>query len=74
MSSFINLHIVVPEVHIEGQSELHVDMGSIINLLCIIEKVSDSSFTNAITFVINKKRHSLSFVTQSTTKIALKCN
>jgi hypothetical protein len=40
MSSFINLHIVVPEVHIDGPSELHVDMGSIINLLCIIEKVS----------------------------------
>jgi len=39
MSSFINLHIVVPEVHIDGASELHVDMGSIINLLCIIEKV-----------------------------------
>ncbi|VVC35881.1 Hypothetical protein CINCED_3A010949 [Cinara cedri] len=38
MSSFINLHIVVPEVHIDGPSELHVDMGSIINLLCIIEK------------------------------------
>lgn len=60
MSSFINLHIVVPEVHIDGQSELHVDMGSIINLLCIIEKVRDSCFINAIKFVVNKKkRHSL---------------
>jgi len=48
MSSFINLHIVVPEVHIDGQSELHVDMGSVINLLCVIEKVSILYFYNVI--------------------------
>lgn len=56
MSSFINLHIVVPEVHIDGASELHVDMGSIINLLCVIEKVCHWYFKNVIKTSFSKKK------------------
>lgn len=40
MSHFVNLQVVVPEAFILGSGELHVDMGSAINLVCIIEKVS----------------------------------
>lgn len=36
----MNLQVVVPEAFILGSGELHVDMGSTINLVCIIEKVS----------------------------------
>jgi hypothetical protein len=40
ISHFVNLQVVVPEAFILGSGELHVDMGSAINLVCIIEKVS----------------------------------
>lgn len=40
ISHFVNLQVVVPEAFILGSGELHVDMGSTINLVCIIEKVS----------------------------------
>lgn len=43
ISHFVNLQVVVPEAFILGSGELHVDMGSTINLVCIIEKVSASS-------------------------------
>lgn len=39
ISHFVNLQVVVPEAFILGSGELHVDMGSAINLVCIIEKV-----------------------------------
>lgn len=39
VSHFVNLQVVVPEAFILGSGELHVDMGSAINLVCIIEKV-----------------------------------
>ena len=35
----MNVQVVVPEAFILGSGELHVDMGSAINLVCIIEKV-----------------------------------
>ncbi|XP_049788235.1 hemicentin-2-like [Schistocerca gregaria] len=38
MSHFVNLHIVVPEAFILGSGEHHVDVGSGISLVCIIEK------------------------------------
>ncbi|KAM7344601.1 defective proboscis extension response 12 isoform 2-T16 [Cochliomyia hominivorax] len=38
ISHFVNLQVVVPEAFILGSGELHVDMGSTINLVCIIEK------------------------------------
>ncbi|GAB0094636.1 Zwei Ig domain protein zig-8 [Sergentomyia squamirostris] len=38
ISHFVNLQVVVPEAFILGNGELHVDMGSTINLVCIIEK------------------------------------
>jgi len=41
ISHFVNLQVVVPEAFILGSGELHVDMGSTINLVCIIEKVSN---------------------------------
>lgn len=37
----MNLQVVVPEAFILGSGELHVDMGSTINLVCIIEKVCE---------------------------------
>jgi hypothetical protein len=40
LSHFVNVQVVVPEAFILGSGELHVDMGSAINLVCIIEKVS----------------------------------
>lgn len=42
LSLFVNLQIVVPEAFILGSDEHHVDAGSVINLVCIIEKVSPS--------------------------------
>ncbi|XP_070501957.1 lachesin-like [Chironomus tepperi] len=33
-----SLQVVVPEAFILGSGELHVDMGSVLNLVCIIEK------------------------------------
>ncbi|KAG5677420.1 hypothetical protein PVAND_007178 [Polypedilum vanderplanki] len=38
ISHFVNVQVVVPEAFILGSGELHVDMGSAINLVCIIEK------------------------------------
>ncbi|EEB10524.1 conserved hypothetical protein [Pediculus humanus corporis] len=38
MSHFVNLHIVVPEAFILGSGEHHVDTGSAISLICMIEK------------------------------------
>ncbi|XP_069361721.1 limbic system-associated membrane protein-like [Maniola hyperantus] len=38
LSRLLHLHIVVPEAFILGADEYHVDAGSTINLVCIIEK------------------------------------
>lgn len=38
ISHFVNLQIVVPEAFIQGTAERHVDVGSIISLVCIIQK------------------------------------
>lgn len=38
MSHYASLQVVVPEAFILGSGELHVDMGSALNLVCIIEK------------------------------------
>ncbi|XP_033211937.1 zwei Ig domain protein zig-8 [Belonocnema kinseyi] len=38
VSHFVNLNIVIPEAFILGSGEHHVDVGSIISLVCIIEK------------------------------------
>lgn len=42
ISHFVNLQIVVPEATIQGtrSGEHHVDIGSVIDLVCVIEKVS----------------------------------
>lgn len=40
MSHYVNLNIVVPEAFILGSGEHHVDTGSVISLVCIIEKVN----------------------------------
>lgn len=39
LSHFVNLNIVIPEAFIVGSGEHHVDVGSIINLVCMIDKV-----------------------------------
>ena len=44
LSHFVNLNVVIPEAFILGSEEHHVDVGSIINLVCIIEKVSRNIF------------------------------
>ncbi|XP_044739915.1 sialoadhesin-like [Chrysoperla carnea] len=38
VSLFVNLQIVVPEAFILGSSERHVDAGSVIRLVCVVEK------------------------------------
>ncbi|XP_076379997.1 defective proboscis extension response 12 isoform X2 [Megalopta genalis] len=38
LSHLVNLNIVVPEAFIVGSGEHHVDVGSIINLVCMIDK------------------------------------
>lgn len=42
ISHFVNLQIVVPVASIQGSGsgEHHVDRGSVIDLVCIIDKVS----------------------------------
>lgn len=42
VSHYVSLQVVVPEAFILGSSELHVDMGSVLNLVCIIEKVKNT--------------------------------
>ncbi|XP_044739971.1 bone morphogenetic protein 10-like [Chrysoperla carnea] len=37
LSHFVNLNIVIPEAYILGSGEHHVDVGSVIRLVCIIE-------------------------------------
>lgn len=39
VSHYASLQVVVPEAFILGSGEFHVDMGSALNLVCIIEKV-----------------------------------
>lgn len=43
LSRLVHLHIAVPEAFILGADEHHVDAGSTINLVCIIEKVRFTS-------------------------------
>ncbi|KAL7630978.1 UNVERIFIED_CONTAM: hypothetical protein RMT77_018736 [Armadillidium vulgare] len=38
ISHFVNLHVIVPEAFILGNSEYHVQTGSAINLYCIVEQ------------------------------------
>ncbi|CAH0696056.1 unnamed protein product [Spodoptera exigua] len=38
VSHYVRLQIVVPEAFILGSGEHHVDMGSVIHLICIVEK------------------------------------
>ncbi|XP_078049215.1 defective proboscis extension response 12 [Augochlora pura] len=38
LSHLVNLNIVIPEAFIVGSGEHHVDVGSIINLVCMIDK------------------------------------
>lgn len=49
ISYFVNLFVAVPEAFILGNGEYHVEQGSTINLVCVIEKVrvmySIQSFT-----------------------------
>lgn len=44
VSHFVNLQIVVPEATIQGSrsGEHHVDVGSVIDLICVIDKVSQT--------------------------------
>lgn len=41
VSYLVHLHIAVPEAFILGNGEYHIEQGSTINLVCVIEKVSD---------------------------------
>jgi len=47
----VNVQVVVPEAFILGSGELHVDMGSAINLVCIIEKVSCANYHHIIIII-----------------------
>lgn len=60
ISHFVNLQVVVPEAFILGSGELHVDMGSAINLVCIIEKVRTRDSTGFCSpFSYSKKEEEL---------------
>lgn len=48
MSHYVSLQVVVPEAFILGSGELHVDMGSALNLVCIIEKVIEAQFDDFV--------------------------
>lgn len=50
LSHFVNLNIVIPEAFILGSDEHHVDVGSIINLVCIIEKVRHTAHALEIVY------------------------
>lgn len=54
LSRLVHLHIAVPEAFILGADEHHVDAGSTINLVCIIEKVRTQLLDHVLTLhVIN---------------------
>uniref|UniRef100_A0A182X8Q8 Uncharacterized protein n=1 Tax=Anopheles quadriannulatus TaxID=34691 RepID=A0A182X8Q8_ANOQN len=55
ISHFVNLQVVVPEAFILGSGELHVDMGSTINLVCIIEK-HENNVVDRFIFLTDSKR------------------
>ncbi|ODM91011.1 IgLON family member 5 [Orchesella cincta] len=40
ISYFVNMFVAVPEAFILGNGEYHVEEGSNINLVCVIEKVN----------------------------------
>lgn len=44
LSHAASLQVIVPEAFILGSGELHVDMGSALNLVCIIEKVTNKTW------------------------------
>lgn len=48
LSRLVHLQIAVPEAFILGADEHHVDAGSTINLVCIIEKVPTYSYLKPI--------------------------
>lgn len=48
LSRLVHLHIAVPEAFILGADEHHVDAGSTINLVCIIEKVYRIPYLSSI--------------------------
>lgn len=54
MSHFVNLHIVVPEAFILGSGEHHVDVGSVISLVCMIDKVTLSNPLTVATSLVIK--------------------
>lgn len=66
VSHFVNLQIVVPEATIQGtkSGEHHVDIGSIINLVCVIEKVSPTNCAMLLTFELNRSRFDIYFTNE----------
>lgn len=44
MIYYYNVSVIVPDTSIVGGSEYHVDMGSAIQLTCIIRNVIDPSY------------------------------
>lgn len=40
ISHLFNLNVLVPQAHILGAQEYHVQQGTVISLVCIIENVS----------------------------------
>lgn len=52
ISQLYNLHVLVPTAYILGSDEYHVGVGSTINLVCIIENVSnDVRFTPSANYL-----------------------
>lgn len=70
LSHYASLQVVVPEAFILGSGELHVDMGSALNLVCIIEKVIwiywlMHSCANEAAFVLSVEHHLISSLSLS---------
>lgn len=40
ISHFFNLNVLVPSAYILGAKEIHVQQGTVISLVCIVENVS----------------------------------
>lgn len=56
LTHFFNLHVLVPTAHILGAKDYHVQQGTVISLVCIIENVSAFPFTCFIHYVYKTNR------------------
>lgn len=51
IAHFFNLNVLVPQAFILGAKEYHVQQGTVISLVCIIENVSKPQIFHRITAI-----------------------